>query len=197
MVLTDSELAQILSDLKYLDTNELQAAQAQATASKQGLYETLVEHDYLNEEELSKVIAYHYQLPYVSLRSTNIADDLLRLIPKSVAERFQTIPFELDENGIHIATAHPEATDLYAMLAKKAGVKQYQISYSPEPEILAALHLYKPKLSKILTDILARSTGSTPPVNELIDKLFEYAYEARASDVHIEPQVEHTMIRFR
>src|SRR6185312_2475855 len=71
------------------------------------------------------------------------------------------------------------------------------ISYSPEPEILAALHLYKPKLSTILTDILARSTGSTPPVNELIDKLFEYAYEARASDVHIEPQVEHTMIRFR
>lgn len=197
MVLTDTELAQILSDLKYLSSDKLQAAQNQAAVSKQTLYDTLIEHDYLSEEELSKVIAYHYQLPYVSLRSTNIPENLLHLIPKSVAERFQTLPFELDEHGLHIATAHPEAVDLYAMLAKKAGVKQYQVAYSPEPEILAALHLYKPQLGKVLTDLLAKNTGGVPPVNELIDKLFEYAYEAHASDVHIEPQLEHTVIRFR
>lgn len=197
MVLTDTELAQILSDLKYLSTSKLEAAQDQANASKQSLYDTLVENDYLNEEELSKVIAYHYQLPYVSLRSADIPEGLLRLIPQSVAERFLTLPFDLDGHGLHIATARPDSTDLYAMLAKKAGVKQYQLSYSPEPEVLAALNLYKPQLAKVLTDLLAKVTGGVPPVNELIDKLFEYAYEAQASDVHIEPQLEHTVIRFR
>lgn len=197
MVLTDTELAQILSDLKYLSADKLEAAQKQAAASKQSLYGTLVEHDYLNQEELSKVIAYHYQLPYVSLRSTNIPEDLLHLIPKHVAEKFLTLPFDLNEHGLHIATARPGSTDLYAMLAKKAGVKQYQLSYSTEPEVLAALHLYKPQLETALNDLLAKGSGGVPPINELIDKLFEYAYEAQASDVHIEPQLEHTVIRFR
>ena len=197
MVLTDTELAQILTDLKYLTAAELQTAQSQAAASQVSLYETLVEHDYLNEEELSKVIAYHYQLPYVSLRNTEIADELLRLIPKSVAERFQTVPFRIDDAGIHIATAHPEATDLYAMLAKKAGVKQYQISYSPEPEVLSALRLYKPKLATVFSDILAKAQSGAPPINQLIDDLFEYADDMRASDVHIEPQKDDTIIRFR
>ncbi len=197
MVLSDTELAQILSDLKYLDAAKLKTAQDEATTSHRGLYETLVDHDYLNEEELSKVIAYHYQLPYVSLRSTNIPEDLLQLLPKSVAERFQTIPFRLDDAGLHIATAHPESNDLYAMLAKKAGLKQYQISYSPEPEILAALHLYKPQLASVLSDQLSRTASGVPPVNQLIDTIFEYADDAQASDIHIEPQVEQTIIRFR
>lgn len=197
MVIPDTELAQILTDLKYLDPAQLQSAQTEAANSHQGLYETLLEHDYLNEDELSKVIAYHYQLPYVALRSTNIPEDLLRLLPKSVAERFQTIPFRVDDSGLHIATAHPEASDLYTMLAKKAGVKTYQISYSPEPEILAALHLYKPQLAKVLSELLANSTSSVPPVNTLIDTIFEYADAAHASDIHIEPQVDDTIVRFR
>lgn len=196
MVLSDTELAQILTDLKYLNPAKLQEAQEKATSEHAPLYSVLLENDYLNEGELGKVIAYHYQLPYVALGSTNVADELLHLIPKSVAERFQTIPFDMDENGLHIATAHPEATDLYAMLAKKAGVKQYQISYSPEPEILAALHLYKPGMAKLLAELVGRSE-TTPPINEIIDTLFEYASDFRASDIHIEPQKDHTTIRFR
>jgi type IV pilus assembly protein PilB len=133
----------------------------------------------------------------VALRSTNIPEDLLHLIPKSVAEKYLTLPFDLDEHGLHIATARPDSADLYAMLAKKAGVKQYQLSYSPEPELTAALHLYKPQLASVLTGLLAQASGGVPPINELINKLFEYAYEAQASDVHIEPQLEHTVIRFR
>ncbi len=197
MVLSDTELAQILNDLKYLSPAKLQEAQSKAATDKIPLYSVLVENDYLNENELGKVIAYHYQLPYVSLANTSIANDLLRLLPKSVAERFQTIPFDMDENGLHIATAHPEATDLYAMLAKKAGVKQYQMSYSPEPEILTALHLYKPGLTSVLDNLISHAQSTAPPVNEIIDDLFEYAYDSRASDIHIEPQKEHTTIRFR
>jgi type II secretory ATPase GspE/PulE/Tfp pilus assembly ATPase PilB-like protein len=197
MVLTDTELAQILTDLKYLSPAKLQAAQQKATEQHQELYEALVEEDYLNEEELSKVIAYHYQLPYTSLRNINIPLELLRLLPKSVAQRFQTIPFELTDSALHIATAHPEANDVYTMLAKKAGVKQYILSYSPETEIIAALHLYKPQLSTILSDLLTQAEATTPPINGIIDNIFEYADDSRASDIHIEPQKEETIIRFR
>ena len=197
MIITDTELAQILHDLQYLTPARLQEAQTKTVAANQTLYETLLSDDYLNEEELSKVIAYHYQLPYSSLHSANIPSELLQLLPKTVAERFQTVPFSLENNILHIATAHPEATDLYAMLAKKAGVKQYQLSYSPETEIIAALHLYKPQLSTTLTGMLNRTAGAATPINNIIQSIFEYADDARASDIHIEPQKEETVIRFR
>src|SRR5262249_42863555 len=35
------------------------------------------------------------------------------------------------------------------------------------------------------------------PVNGIIDTLFEYAFDAHASDVHIEPQEGQTVVRFR
>ncbi len=197
MVLTDAELAQILSDLKYLSTAKLQEAEAKAASEHQRLYDTLILDDYLNGVELGNVIAYHYQLPYISLSDINITEDLLHLLPKATAERFQTIPFSVDDGGLHIATAHPEeSVDLYNMLAKKAGVKQYQISYSPEPEILTALHLYKPGLAAVFNGITGKSSV-TPPINAIIDTLFEYANDFRASDIHIEPQKDHTVIRFR
>jgi type IV pilus assembly protein PilB len=174
----------------------MQAAQKQAQVEHTTLYEALLEHDYLSEDELGKIMAYHVQLPYASLHNVHITDGLLRLLPKAVAEQFQTVPFQLDDEGLHIATAQPDATDLFGMLAKKAGVKQYYVSYATKSNIDAALHLYKQHLQTVFTALLAGNAATTP-VNEIIESLFEYAYDAHASDIHVEPQAEHTIIRFR
>lgn len=193
---TDADLVQILEDLKYLPPEQIRAAEAQATQGHTSLHEALVQHEYMTEDEVGKVVAYHYQLPYVSLRDVSIHDSVLNLLPREVAERFKTVPYDLDEDGLHIATTTPNATDLFDMLAKKAGVKKRHISYATEDGIREALHLYKRKLP----DAFQALFGSGPaavPVNNIIDTLFEYAYDAHASDVHIEPQEEQTVVRFR
>lgn len=197
MTLTDSELAHVLSDLNYLPVAKLQAAQKEAKREETSLYDTLVNHDYLSEDELGKVVAYHFQLPYVPLGSTNIPGELLHLLPGDVAQRFQTVPFELENGSLHIATSQPDATDLFAMLAKKAGTPDYRVSYATEAGIDSALHLYKQKLQSVLDRLIEGAAGRTPPITELVDQLFSYAYEARASDMHIEPQREDTIVRFR
>ena len=197
MTLTDAELAQVLSDLKYLPTPKLEAAKAKAKADHASLYETLVQHDYMDEEDLGKVMAYHYQLPYVSLASVNIAEPLLHLIPEGVAARFQTVPYELDDEGLHIATSQPDATDLFGMLAKKAGAREYRVSYSTEIGLSAALRLYKQELQSSFDVMLAATKTASVPIAELVDRLFEYAYDAKASDIHVEPLHEKTVVRFR
>ncbi|HSX33386.1 MAG TPA: ATPase, T2SS/T4P/T4SS family [Candidatus Saccharimonadales bacterium] len=193
---TDTELVDILTELKYLPAARLQAAEAQAQTEKTSLREVLVQHDYLSDDELGKVLAYHYQLPYVSLSNVAIADDLLRLLPKTVAERYRTIPYELSADGLHIATSRPDAADLFDMLAKKAGTGQCHVSYATEAGISAALHLYKQKLQTVFEELLARG-GAGTQVNDIITMLFEYAYDAHASDLHVEPQEDHTVVRFR
>jgi type II secretory ATPase GspE/PulE/Tfp pilus assembly ATPase PilB-like protein len=199
MALTDIELAQILKDLKYLPVQKLETAEQEATSDNISLYEALIQHDYINEDDLGKVIAYHYQLPYVNPNRINIAKPLLQLVPKHVVESFQTVPFELDDEGLHIATAQPDATDLFAMLAKKAGAKDFRVSYTTEPSIIAALHLYKQGLQTVFNAVLqqAAAAESSTPVTELVNMLFDYAYDAKASDIHIEPQRDETVVRFR
>src|SRR5262245_7639816 len=192
----DTEIVQILNDLKYLPPQKLEAAQEQAKAERTSLYDALVQHEYMSEEELGKVVAYHHQLPYVSLYNVDINDDLLRLLPREVAERYQTIPYKLDESGLYIATAHPGATDLFAMLAKKAGVKQHQVAYTSEESINGILHLYKRRLDVVFNELISGDPSSIP-INRIIHILFDYAYDAHASDVHIEPQEEQTVVRFR
>ncbi|MBC7581917.1 Flp pilus assembly complex ATPase component TadA [Aeromicrobium sp.] len=198
MTLTDDELAKVLEHLKYLPPAKLASAQADAKLEELSLSDALVQHDYLSEDEVGKVMAFHYQLPYVSLTSVNIADPLLRLIPEQVASQFQTVPFKITDNSMHIATNNPTATDLFGMLAKKAGAADYKVSFATEAGIAAALHLYKQQLQGVFDALLAQSKrNATEPIAKLVDKLFEYAYDARASDLHIEPLREKTVVRFR
>ena len=197
MALTDAELAQALTDLKYLSTQKLARAEAEAKRSSISLYDVIVQQDYLNEDDLGKVIANHYQLPYISLASSKIDPDLLHLLPKGVAEQFESVPFEIDDAGLHIATTQPQATDLFAMLTKKLGAKAYRLSYTSEGSIRSVLYQYKEQLQSVFNVLLEQTQTENIPIAKLVDELFEYAYETHASDVHIEPLRNRTIIRFR
>src|SRR4051812_30530587 len=160
MTLTDDELAKVLEHLKYLPPAKLAAARTDAKQENTSLYQALVQHDYLSEDEVGKVMAYHFQMPYVSLTSVNISEPLLRLIPEQVASEYQTVPFELSNGSLHIATnqpGEPKATDLFAMLAKKAGAADYKVSFTTEPGIAAALHLYKQQLQTVFDAMLTKT----------------------------------------
>jgi len=197
MTLTDDELTKVLSDLKYMSDQKLQSVLDEAKTEHSTLYDALLRHDYLSEDELGKVGAYHYQLPYVALNKINIPSELLNILPEEIAKQFQTVAYEIENDTLHIATAQPEASDLFDMLAKKAGTSNYIIAYTTSSNISSALHLFKPDLQNVLEEIIDQSQSDTPPVADLVDQLFVYAYDAMASDLHIEPLKEITVIRFR
>ena len=197
MTLTDDELTKVLTDLKYMPEQKLETARSQAQNDHRSLYETLIRHDYLSEDELGKVTAYHFQLPYVSLSKINIPSELLSIMPEDIAKQFQTLAFQFEDNTLHIATAQPNAKDLFEMLAKKAGASNCRISYATDAGIASALHLFKQGLQKVIDDLVAQAQSAAPPIAQMVDQLFDYAYDAQASDIHIEPLRERTMVRFR
>jgi type IV pilus assembly protein PilB len=197
MTLSDDQLLKILKDLKYLPAHKLEEIQDVAEENKSSLFSVLVQRDYLTKDELGNVSALYYQLPYVSLSKTNIPSELLRMLPENVAKEHQTVVFQLEDNILHIATAKPDATDLFKMLTIKAGAKKYILSYATEEDIESALHLFKPGFQNILDGLIKNSLKDAQPIAELVDRLFEYAYDAKASDIHIEPLHNETVLRFR
>ncbi len=198
MKLDDQALLQILKDLQYISEAKLSKIQETAKAEGLSLYDALVNHDILADSELGKVIAYHYQLPFIDMATVTIPDALLHLIPESVAKQKHAIAFEIENDEVRIATLEPEQTDLFEMVAKKAGVKQYKVFYATESGIEQALHLYKKELQTVFDKLLiAPVAGQSLPVSKVVETLIEYGVDARASDIHVEPLREATIVRFR
>lgn len=199
MAISDKQLSQILTELDYLPEADLKKAQDRATDQHISLYEALLRSDLISDENLGKLIAYSMQMPFVSLSQVTIPEETLKLIPKSVADAHSTIVFGLDEQGLKIASSQPEKTDLFDMLAKKAGAKKYKVFYATIRDIDEALRLYKKELQAAFEGLLStKSEGkSEPPIAKIVDTVIEYAHGNKASDVHIEPTRTSSLIRFR
>lgn len=198
MVIEDKKLYDILSELEYLPAETLKRAQAMAVAERITLAAALLKSDVISDENLGKVMSYSLQMPFISLAQANVPEDMLRITPEKVAESFRVITFGIGVNGLKIATPYRAQTDLFEMLAKKAGTTKYHLFFATERDIDDAMRLYKKELSAEFENLLASRKGvSEAPVAKIVNTIIDYAYLSKSSDIHIEPRREQGMVRFR
>src|SRR5690349_6238710 len=107
MALSDGELYKLIEQLEYLKPTDLKKAKATAEAEHIPLYESLLKHDVLPDENLGKIIADSLKLPFVRLGQEQISDQILSLVPEDIAEKYQTIAFELESDILKIGTNDP------------------------------------------------------------------------------------------
>ncbi|PJC00529.1 MAG: hypothetical protein CO075_00125, partial [Candidatus Moranbacteria bacterium CG_4_9_14_0_8_um_filter_41_43] len=90
-------------------------------------------------------------------------------------------------------------------LEKKSGLPLI-VSFATERDIKNALTFYRKEVSEAFDDILStsiqeasknKSGESDPPIIRIVDTLISYAYENRASDIHLEPRDKDMLVRFR
>lgn len=196
--MNDEQLFQILIELNYLTPEDLKKAQQLAKTGEISLYAALLKNDLISDENLGKLIAYSLQLPFVSLAQATVPPEVLHITPQHVADQQKTITFSLDAKTLKIATPNYLNTDLFEMLAKKAGVKDYKVYFATERDIEDALRLYKKELAEAFKNLLTTKgeTGELP-VAKIVDAIIEYAYLNKASDIHIEPTHTASFVRFR
>ncbi len=196
MGIDDAQLRKILTDLKYISADDLKKAESTATADHSSLYDALLKTDIISDEDLGKIIAYSLQLPFVSLRQSSIPEDILHIIPEELAVKFQVITFGLDDKALKIASSNHMLTDLFDMLAKKAGAKDYRLYFATGRDIEDASRLYKKDLAIAFQNLLGDNPKDAP-VAKIVDTILEYAYLNKVSDVHIEATRTASLIRYR
>jgi type IV pilus assembly protein PilB len=199
MGIDDAQLHKILSELEYLPADEVKKAEGIAKAENITLQEALLKTDSISDENLGKVIAYSLQLPFIALDQSNIPDDVLKITPEALASQYKVLTFSLENRNLKIATSNHLQVEVFEMLAKKAGVQDYQVFFATDRDIDDSLHLYKKELGAAFENLLTSKTGKAAevPVAKIVDTLIEYAYLSKASDVHIEPMRDTSLARFR
>jgi type II secretory ATPase GspE/PulE/Tfp pilus assembly ATPase PilB-like protein/FixJ family two-component response regulator len=214
-------LGTILVNAGMLKKEELERAQREA-AEGELLGETLMRLGFITESKIIKALQDHLNIEYVDLKELVIAPLAARFLPRDLCERNRMLPVKLD--GKHLVLAMADPSDIYKCdnIALMTGLKVTPM-IAAGTEILAQLkNIYGEKgepeapfcelddiepLDEI--DIVIEEeekevniqelvgSSEVPPIIRIVNAIISEAIRLRASDIHIEPKLKYSVVRFR
>ncbi len=199
----NQKLFSVLKELDVIELKILSDALEQSLSEKTPLDQLLLQKDVIGEQSIGRILGDLIGVPYVDLAYETIDHQVLELIPQSMATAKQVIAFTRDEQGVHLAMADPSQQEVIDSLAKKTG-SAIIVHYAPSTSVERMLAHYKLEIGAAFEEIIAenvarakQASGVEPPIIKIVDTILGYAYDQRASDVHIEPLDEKSVVRFR
>ncbi len=202
MQITDKELHEALVREGLLTPEQITELDELTTSTDITLYDAIVDKKLLPDEKMGEFIAQLVGKPFVDLFSVNIPDNLLHIVPERVAKKKRCIVFDRSSGTIKLAMENTSDTQTIDLIQAKTGANI--VVYFATPRALnKALDVYKIDIKKALEDFSDESIedeneeDEEAPISQLVDILFEHAYKDDASDIHMEPQEDQGVIRYR
>ena len=174
--------------------------QAVKDAAEKGvpLLEYLPESGLVSESNLGQLLASIFQVNFVDLSVERIAKEVLELLPEVVARTQEAIIFKNDNTGVYLATANPNNYEFFKMIERRFEKKV--IIYYVTPKSLRNIYRqYEKSFGDRIEKILERLNNGfrDEDVVTFVSLILQYAHISRASDIHLEPLLEHVSVRFR
>ena len=207
-------LGEILVQQKLLSEEQLKSALEQGKKSGRRLGRMAIELGYVTEEQISQALARQLGVPFINLKHFNLKREVTLKLAETQARRYRALV--LEDAGARYKVAMADPTDLAAYDGIVNVLKRdIELSVVTESDLLQVIDRTYRRTEQItglaheleaeVGDATAVDFGAlalTPgleeaPVVKLLQTVFEDAIQARASDVHIEPQEKRLHIRFR
>ena len=204
-------LAKILANANVLPESDLKAALQSAETSKIDLEKYLLDQNVISENILYETIANYYKLPFLDLRQTTIRKDVLEAVPEPLVQVHQVVAFDMDTKKIKLATLDPRDLQTFEFIKKKTGLTP-EITITTPSSIKNALSQFHKGLSATFKEITKETEKAEQggpgekklselaedvPIIRIVDSMLEYAIFESASDIHIEPQENDLIVRYR
>jgi MSHA biogenesis protein MshE len=207
-------LGEILVQQKLLSEEQLKGVLAEQKKTGRRLGRVVVEKGYATEEQISQALARQLGVPYINLKHFNLKREVTLKLAETQARRYRALV--LEDAGDHYQVAMADPTDLASYDGIAAALQRnIELAVVTESELLQVIDRTYRRTEQItgLAHDLEVEVGDdtvvdfgalvlTPgleeaPVVKLLQTVFEDAIQARASDIHIEPQEKRLHIRFR
>jgi len=194
---------------KKISASELEEYINVARRKRSSLVDYLISQKIVSEEEFYPALAKTMGLPFIDFKNKTLSKDLLELLPESIVQTHQIVIFDYDRKKqiIKIAATDPGDLQTIDFIRKKIGaeIKLHLTSPASIKNIINQYHVgIKEQFAKFssapLTGTqLAVQKFNTPdlPIVKIVDTLLEYAIFEGASDIHIEPEEQDMVIRYR
>lgn len=213
-------LLELLVGLGKISQESFAALSAEfANLDTESLERALLERKLASEEDIARAKAEALGMTYVDLLGMEINPETLNIIPKSLAETYQAVAYELDGTILKIAyvdplnaaaveafgfllaernlTAAPAVTTLgsFQIALKQYGTlkKEVDVALQTAQEARQPAEEEGRKGEEERIDEVIKGA----PVSRIVAVIMRYAVESKASDIHIEPRGKETRVRYR
>jgi len=215
---TINPIAELLADLiepsGLVPLDRLAGVRGKAGGS---FAESLREAGLASEKGVARALAARHHLPFVDILAQTVQPEALEEIKPAVRERVRALPFSFDGRTLRVAIADPADVAAIDEL-RLATAYAVELAVAPRDDLYSEITRYSKAAQNLdikvgaeiraieqveeqeedESDDLEIDDGvSDAPLVRLVNALIYQAAEDGASDVHVEPQDDCLLVRFR
>ncbi|MBK7860408.1 MAG: type IV-A pilus assembly ATPase PilB [Archangiaceae bacterium] len=210
-------LGELLVRENLISVQQLRKAQEEQQKSGARIGTALIKTGAIEESKLTDFLSKQYGVPAINLKDFDIDPEIIKLVPKDVAEKHLVIP--VNRAGPSLIVAMCDPSNIYAVDDLKF-LTSYNIEpvVASEPSVREAIERYYaekgPSLEEIVGEVSAddvevadteadmnleeaTKAADDAPVIKLVNLVLKDAIAKGASDIHVEPYEKDFRVRFR
>ncbi|KKW02015.1 MAG: type II secretion system protein E [Parcubacteria group bacterium GW2011_GWA1_49_11] len=219
MHIDESQLESFMIDSGLVSKKEIELAKSEVKGKNTSIGKVLVNKGVLTEDGLRRMQAYILGIPFVDLREQKLDFAVLSLIPEPIARNHNIVAFRKINDSLEVAMLDTEDLTAIDFVKKKVGLKILP-RLTDDESMKWALLSYQKTLKAEFGDIIQKEanllkavsdkTGDDNitegdlkklaediPVVRIVDTLLKHAIIQDASDIHIEPEEDKVLVRYR
>jgi len=214
---TPDKLGDILVREGLITLEQLKKALQEQKSSGMRLGYTLVKLGFIEETEVTKMLARQYRMPAVDLSRFEVDPKILKLIPPDIATKHVVLPLKREGRTLTVAIADPNNVaaiedikfitrcDVFPVIAGEYTLRNSIDRYYQQSDAQLQSLLKSVEAEEDLEvvedqedeDVKAQDLADDAPVVKLINGLLTDAVKRGASDIHIEPFEHEMRVRYR
>ncbi len=225
MYIEEKQLREFIKDSGLVTRVDFDAAEKEADEKQESIGNILAQKGKVSEDDLRKMQAYLLGIPFVDLKQQHIEFETLSLIPEPIARTHNIVAFKknLEKNteAVSLEVAMLDTDDLAAIdFIKKKTEFRILPRLTDAGSIKSALLQYQKTLKAEFGDLIKeeasvvqdlstegsdeglsaadlKKRAQDVPIVSIVDTLLKHAVMQNASDIHIEPQENELIVRYR
>ncbi|MFL5392052.1 MAG: type IV-A pilus assembly ATPase PilB, partial [Myxococcales bacterium] len=210
-------LGELLVRENLISLQQLQKAQEEQKKAGGRIGYHLTKLGFIEESELTSFLSKQYGVPSINLKEFDIDGEVVKLVPKEVAEKHQCIP--VNRAGASLILAMSDPSNIYAIddikfltgynievvvaseQAIKEALERYYADKAPSyDEVMEGFEESEIQVDHDDNDenvVDLEKSAADAPVVKLVNLILLDAIKKGASDIHVEPYEKDFRVRYR
>lgn len=213
-------IGDLLIEAGILNQSQLDAALTESRATGDPLGVVLVRQGFVSESQLGQMLAVQHNTAYFNVHEHKFDKEVLEVLPEEFISRNKVIPLSVDRkrNKLTVVMSRPDDVRVLDEISLLTGLRPVPMvsTHKELDDILQQFFTVKQTAAEAMADLSAdlekddsyqletiadqmqeELAADDKPVVKLVNSLLIEAIESGSSDVHMEPQKERLLIRYR
>ena len=184
----------VLVERKYITQEDVDEARKAAPQGK--IVEYLLAQNKITRDLLGQALSEYFQLTYFDLNSANIPQENLNALSPNVAQELRIVIVNASADSVTLATDKPVNLDKIKLeMARVLPRKEVVLYYSLTEDLDELFKVYTDALQQRLDSVMTSNNVNFAEL--LFRELMLEATNQHATVIHLEPQPDKVVIRFR